>query len=597
MYNNVSSRLLSSRTMCMVMGMLLTSIVCAVPQAFAQISAFEDPAGASGAGGNELTPRKDEFDGGDVGQGQTAQIVTLFRNTGGAPLTIGKIDLVPSSNVSAVLGNNQCSLEPLRPGVECAITVSVTGQASGKFRIGMLINHNGKSRLTNAAIIGNVGNDSSGRGMSSDIEAFPADIDFGQVTTTAPLVRSLGLRNNTGSIITIENISLAASPTSGFQMSAPKCKELRPSQACVATVTWTPTVEGIVEGVVVLRHDGPSGAMRIGLKGGYQPKKMETAARFANAVPGEGLLVADLDKIDFGSEVDGAASITVSLVNQGDKELTINKLRLAGSDNGLSLSNSDCKTGKVLASGEACALTVNWQPRRIGPVIDDIQVLHTGARGVLVLPVRGTAEQPVSNSSGPQVSYSAQIPDMPKLSGGKLDEKVLQTAIEADKTTAAGSPVISSQTRANALTAGNTTTPSLDGYRISSVGNDHAIIAGPKGRLIIKDQEAQVIAGVRWVPRIVPEGVELASGKNVVLLIFDPSLTVMQSVAPTSGVLGTYGNMGVISNVNSLSGAAVTGNTGLNGMTGGVGGSGGMGMNSMGMTGGGMQSGSSGYRR
>jgi hypothetical protein len=547
-------------------GVWIILSVWAMP-AVAQISAFEDPTSGARADGNELMPKKDEFDGGDIGQGQTAQVVTLFRNAGGTELNIGKIDLVPSANVSAVLGSNQCSLEPLKPGVECAITVSITGQAAGKFRVGMLVNHDGKARLTNAAVAGNVGAGSTGKNLQSEIEAFPADLDFGTVTTTEPLVRSLALRNNTGTAISIQNINLAASPSSGFSMSAGNCTDLRPGQACVATVTWVPTNSGLVEGVVVIAHDGPSGAMRIGLKGTYQPKKVETASRFANAVPGEGLLVADLDKIDFGSDVDGAASISVSLVNQGDKALSLRNVKLAGSDNGLSLSTSDCKKDAILQAGEACVLTVNWQPRRIGPVIDDVQILHTGTRRVLVLPVRGSAQQPVSNTSGPLVSYGDQIPDMPKIATGKLDEKLLKTETDKMASSTSSTDTSSSPTvRNKALTAGSNSTPSLDGYRVSSASKDHAIVAGPKGRLIIKNGEPQVIAGVRWIPRIVPEGVELASGRNVVLLIFDQSLTVMQSVAPTSGSVGTYGmGMGTISNVNTLSGTAVTASPGMTG--------------------------------
>jgi hypothetical protein len=389
--------------------------------------------------------------------------------------------------------------------------------------------------------------------LQSEIESYPTDLDFGQVTTSAPMVRSLALRNNTGRAIKVESIQLAAAPNSGFQVSAPKCRELKPSQACVATVSWTPTAEGIVEGVIVLRHDGASGAMRVGLKGGYNPKKVEMASRFATAVPGEGLLIPDQDKVDFGSSVDGAASISISLVNQGDKSLTLRQVKLAGSDNGLSLSSSDCRRSKELEVGEACVLTVNWQPRRIGPVIDDVQILHTGTRKVLVLPVRGSAVQPVSNNSGPLIAYGDRIPDMPKIEGGKIDESVLKAA-GVQTTSSVSTPTA----RNEALTADNVA-PSLDGYRISSVSLDHAIIAGPKGRMIIKDGVPQVVAGVRWTPRIVPEGLELASGKKIVLLLFDRSLTVMQSTSSGSGGLGTFGTpTSAVTNVNTLTGSAVT---------------------------------------
>jgi hypothetical protein len=532
---------------------LACSAVMSAAPVFAQISAFEDPSGAGNSSNTELIPRRDEFDGGEIGQSQTAQVVTLFRNATSEPLTISRIQLVPSSNVAAVIGSDQCSLEPVKPGVECAVTVSLTGQGSGKYRVGMLVSHTGKTRLTNAAITGAVGGTGAGRtGLQSEIEAFPADLDFGQVTSSSPMVRSLALRNSTGVPINIEKITLAASPTSGFTVSAPKCKELKPAQACVATVTWTPTFSGTVEGVIVMRHDGPSGAMRVGLKGQYNPRRVETASRFASAVPGEGLLVADLDKIDFGSEVDGAASISVSLVNQGDKELVLNNVRLAGSDNGLSLSTHDCKREKKLDIGEACVLTVNWQPRRIGPVIDDVQILHTGSRRVLVLPVRGTAEQPVTSTTSSTISYNDRIPDMPKIENGKIDETILKTPATSVATTTAPA------SRNAALTAENVT-PSLDGFRISSLGGEHAIVAGPTGRVIVKDNVPQVIAGVRWTPHVVAEGVELVSGNKTVLLVFDRSLTVMQSTGMSSGMQGVFGSeTNTISNVNSLSGAAVT---------------------------------------
>ena len=64
-------------------------------------------------------------------------------------------------------------------------------------------------------------------------------------------------------------------------------------------------------------------------------------------------------------------------------------------------------------------MTVNWQPRREGPIIDDIQIAHDGARGILILPVRGEAVEPVS-SELPVMSVSG-IEDVPKLSNLDID--------------------------------------------------------------------------------------------------------------------------------------------------------------------------------
>src|SRR5262249_37489833 len=149
--------------------------------------------------------------------------------------------------------------------------------------------------------------------------AFPLNLDFGTTKGSTPLVRSIALRNSSSSTITITGIELAASPLTGYSVSAPSCKELLASQACVATVTWSPTSEGTAEGVLVLRHSGPSGSLQIPLKGVYDLPKTGKAELFPAPVAGEGLLVADRESVDFGSAVDGAASITVSLVNSGDK--------------------------------------------------------------------------------------------------------------------------------------------------------------------------------------------------------------------------------------------------------------------------------------
>ena len=62
------------------------------------------------------------------------------------------------------------------------------------------------------------------------------------------------------------------------------------------------------------------------------------------------------------------------MINEGDRPVLISSVSLAGSDNGLSLSSTGCAEGMELIPTEACALTVNWLPRREGPVIDDIKI-------------------------------------------------------------------------------------------------------------------------------------------------------------------------------------------------------------------------------
>src|SRR5690606_38438589 len=74
-------------------------------------------------------------------------------------------------------------------------------------------------------------------------------------------------------------------------------------------------------------------------------------------------------------------------------------IRMANAENGVRAEKSGCYGGLVLAPLEACPLTLTWDPVREGGIVDDLQVSHTGARGVLVLPIRGTATRAVNKDS------------------------------------------------------------------------------------------------------------------------------------------------------------------------------------------------------
>ena len=544
--------------------------------ALAQYSGFDDPgagggsaAGAPAGAAADLIAVNPEQDAGTSSVGGKAKIIALFRNTSRALITVDKIELVPSAGITAEIANNQCANEPLKPGVDCAVTVTVNTTQEGDWRLGLLVNHNGPSKLTTMNIKGMAGNKTTASDKApSDIEAFPKDIDFGDATGRTTLIRSFALHNTTSAPIEISDIQLVASPQSGFEVSAKECEILQPGQACVATISWKPRQVGKGDGVLIVRHNGPSRVMRVAIEGEFKPSEIKSASRFPDASPGEGLLIADREEVDFGGDVDGAASITVSVVNAGDKPVTLKSVRLAGSDNGLSLASDSCARGRTLAANAACALTINWLPRRVGPVIDDIKIVHDGARGILVLPVRGKAAQPVSNTNLPLITSSRRgsanssmaeelAGSVPKLTT-KLDESVLGS-MPSSATSSLGLPV-----KQKSL-AGSETTPTLDGYSISSLGPDRAIIAGPKGRLVVMDGEPVMISGAQWIPAVTENGVELIGNQDTVLLAFDQSLNVTQSALATGGYsAGTTGagGAGLETISNTLTPTGVTAATG-----------------------------------
>src|ERR1035437_5814577 len=111
-------------------GLLCALIFAAFPAA-AQYNAFKDPSAAgsaaSQAGAPDFRAGTETIQGGKIAVGATSFVVVLFKNQGVSLVTVGKVSLYPSSNVSAQVALKQCADAPLATDSQCAITISVKG--------------------------------------------------------------------------------------------------------------------------------------------------------------------------------------------------------------------------------------------------------------------------------------------------------------------------------------------------------------------------------------------------------------------------------------------------------------------------------------
>jgi hypothetical protein len=491
MNNPAAIKLLHFAKTCALAVSVAAALGLASP-AQAQLNAFKDPApGGSGvAAGPDLKATMPTITGGQVSVGATAYVVAVFKNPGTSPVNITGINLYPSSTVTADVSLNKCAEAPLPPEAECAVTVAVTGMQIGSWRVELLLDHDGRTRLATAAMTGTV--ESAGKVedevIKADIEAVPAELDFGAANGSLPLVRSILLRNRTQQPVNLKSITLDAPAQTGFSFRQDCPETLQPSETCGVLVTWSPLTKGVSQGVLDVLHTAKSALTQVQVLGTFEPASSENAAMYPASVPEKGLLIADKDKIDFGDGINGASAITISLVNAGTEDVTLRSIKLSGSDSGVSIARSGCRAGTVLPPLEACALTINWLPSREGEVIDDLQIHHTGARGVLLLPVRGKADAAISRESLAVRQAGAEGED------GLGHAEVVSV------------------------------TPVLDGYVVTTLSPTKAIINGPVGRIVVRDGEDTVISGVKWTVTIVPTGVILTSAADEILLVFDKSL-------------------------------------------------------------------------
>lgn len=464
--------------------------------AFAQ-SAFNDPgeAVAPGASGG-LIAVEAKVDAGTIDLGTNNSMIVQFRNESGGEIEFKDVKLFPSSNVTAQTTSDQCSSEPLQPAAQCAIVMEIKGLQSGAFRVEVLARHTGRSRLVTATASGTVEAGAANEVKASDVEITPNAVDFGTLEASRPIIRSVTLRNITSGDITVNDLFIDAPEASGFSLKT-DCKTLVAGASCIASIVWSPVTKGPTSGALVVQHTGATGVATANLSGEFKPMQTEAAKAFPEPVPGKGLLVASEEEIDFGADIESQSSITVSLVNIGDAPLTLSSIQLSGSEQGLKLVTEGCNEGLELQASEACPLTVSWSPSKSGTVIDDVKIAHTGARGVLVLPVRGTSSTVVNMDSKPVVSVVETI---------ETEEGRKTTVVSPSGGEDSGPPV-------------------LDGYSITSLAQRNAIISGPGGSRMVRDGQSVRMAGHVWDVDITEEGVAMTNGKNRVLLVFDRSLS------------------------------------------------------------------------
>jgi hypothetical protein len=173
----------------------------------------------------------------------------------------------------------------------------------------------------------------------------------------------------------------------------------------------------------------------------------------------------------------------------------------------------------VLEPVQACPLTLTWAPTREGSILDDVQISHDGARGVLVLPIKGTSTVVLSQDSKAIRLVTAE-----------------GNTISTTETSGGGGPTSTSTSLSIAQSSSMDPASVLDGYQITSHSPTRAIISGSGGSRIVFNKQKVVIGGFLWDVTIRNTGVEFSSGDQRVLLLFDKSLSsVNRSGSRSSG--------------------------------------------------------------
>lgn len=426
---------------------------------------------------------------------------------------------------------SQCP-DTLRPEESCNVILSWEPSTKGLSQGVLVVQHSGKSGMTQAEVKGvyqPAAEDKAKDPAAVDaVVATPPTLDFGDSPGGISAVRSIILTNNSTKTVDIKNVNLDVPEQAGFSYKSECPSSLPAGQACNIIITWSPTVKGTAQGVLIVQHTGKTGMTQVDVKGSLKPQEGKSAAIYPEVVPDRGLLVSDREKIDFGTGIKEESAITTTFVNAGSSPLTIKSISLSGVQNDLELSDTGCVPDLVLAPGAACPLTMTWLPGKGGTILDSLQIIHSGTRGVLVIPVQGTAADPAAAAGGATGAAGA-------LGSGNAGGA------------AAGGATAGGASAALAAGGGNAAVPAVraaeappsfkqtvKNYKITSHSATRAVMNGPDGGQVVRDGEDIVINGMKVTVTIVPLGVILTSNGEKVTLPFDSSLKLLDQGATSA---------------------------------------------------------------
>ncbi len=440
---------------------------------------------------------------------------------------------ISASEKTGFAYESQCS-ETLVPKENCIVMVSWKPTTRGAAQGALTVKHSGNAGVASIEVTATYSPEGQIKEdlVDNGIQIAPEELDFGTSAGGVTMVRPITISNKTLEPVNIKDIYITASDKSGLSYKS-KCSEvLSVDGSCIVMVNWTPSVKGLVQGVLAIHHTAKGQVTTAEIKATLTPEAAANAKIYPDTAINQGLLVADRDNIDFGSAIIEESSVVVSLVNAGSYELTINNISLAGFGAGIYVSETGCNAEKSLLPGEACPVILNWIPDRKGAIVDSLQVTHDGARGILVLPIKGNAAQVSKGARNILLRARAAGEDVGEYYEDYVyktlgDDNLVDDARREDGTL----DIKKLNEEIKELSEKQKAEKELEGFTISSHSASRAVIKGSKHSIIVRDGGISVINGKKWRVAIVPTGVVLiGEDKTEVELVFDSAL---RKIEPT----------------------------------------------------------------
>lgn len=248
----------------------------------------------------------------------------------------------------------------------------------------------------NGALLGSMTIAISGGGVAPALEVSPASIDFGAVDLDMPVERTITIRNEGQTDLTLNSIAFTDPSRAPYSFCEPiKIPYfLRPQESVGVKVCFQPQMEGVFQNAVVIQGSNPNQVTAtVPLSG-----RVQTAERQPD-------IEVNPTHIDFGL-VNTGASAERSLIirNTGQTDLTIETATITVSET-IWYVDTDITPPRRLMPAEAAELRVRFGPPEPGVFQNSITIRSNDPdEGTVIIPLSGRAQ-----TVGEQLSATLNI--------------------------------------------------------------------------------------------------------------------------------------------------------------------------------------------
>jgi hypothetical protein len=219
----------------------------------------------------------------------------------------------------------------------------------------------------------------SGTGVLGRLSATPASAGLGAVVIGETNSQTIRLSNTGNSSVTISRVNISGSSFKIAGLNMPTV--IASGRSATFNAVFTPTAPGTVTGLVSLISDAPNSPLTIPVSGSGLARTSRLEANPSGLI--------------FGTvNVDSTSSLSVTLTNRGNTDVTISKLAASGAG----FSEGGVAAGTILGPNQSTTLRVAFAPVSAGSVHGDVAITNNATTSPLTISLSGNAVKPIAHS-------------------------------------------------------------------------------------------------------------------------------------------------------------------------------------------------------